>query len=108
MTQPHPGNHREPNLTIWLAIFIVLPTLYLLYSCQSTELKDTKRYSRFQSFVIECDCRESGTGYTPDGVEETTYLCAKRGGETSFSEYAQFIDESYEPRGNPTRLCPTP
>ena len=86
-----------------------VPLALILYLNQSNELKETERYSRFQSFLMDCDCKPSGTIYTVDGEDETQYRCNKTGGTVSLSEYAEVIDEFYDPREQKsTRLCPEP
>lgn len=94
----------------WLIVggVLAIPTLLIMYTGTRHDLSESERYSRFQSFLMECSCRPSGTGYTPDGVEEPEYKCSRRGGTIRYSDYAQTKDDYYDPReSRPTLICPS-
>ena len=102
--------HNLPHAVQWMIVAggVVIVVLIIAYLFKSTRLDETERYSRFQFFLVECNGRPDGITYNPEGSEEDNYFCSKRGGEISLSNYAQTIDEFYDPREkDQIGLCPS-
>ena len=100
-----------PRPVLMLLAGSVVAVLFLLpmYLGKSRELDETRQYSRFQSFLLDCECRASGTtdGWPGDQAEETEYRCEKNGGTIHYSAFIADIDSSYDQKKrNQTFLCP--
>lgn len=96
-------------LLVGSVVAVLFLLLLVMYVAKSRELEETAQFSRFQSFLLDCECRASGTtdGWPGDQAEETEYRCEKNGGTIHYSAFIVDIDGSYDQKKrNQTFLCP--
>jgi hypothetical protein len=96
----------DNNPSVAAGIGFAALAIVVLFMWMINDKRSTERFSRFQSYIIHCQCTKVGVSYNEEGTFDE-FKCARGSSLITYPEFSNFVDENFDIRdpADKARMC---